>query len=253
MSQRIHLAAIVASQGRLLLVRSAPDAPWELPGGPLLAEHEDVDAAMDAHLERFGISAPAIEGDFVETIHLPRDEGHTVFNLYAASEWRGEPTVPPGMTMDWFGLYDLDAIPMDDRVRDAVLMAFGLKEHLDPTDRILAELKTSVFGPERFPGITSQFPAAVTAFQRGEPPAGTALDVSVLTLQAVAVLAALGRREALATHIEFALGVGVGAAELAETLHVVATCAGMPAAAEAWEVLERVLATRGKPRPETAL
>ena len=69
MSQEIQLAALILREGRLWLVRERPDAPWMLPSGTLLPEHADVDAGMDAILGTFGLQAPAIEDDFVQTIY----------------------------------------------------------------------------------------------------------------------------------------------------------------------------------------
>jgi hypothetical protein len=49
-TQRIHLGAIVTRDGAMLLLRHRPEAPWELPGGPLPMDQEEADAEMDAIL-----------------------------------------------------------------------------------------------------------------------------------------------------------------------------------------------------------
>ena len=46
MKQHIHLGAIVAREGRILLLRLQTGSPWELPGGPLPLDADDTDAAM---------------------------------------------------------------------------------------------------------------------------------------------------------------------------------------------------------------
>ena len=54
MNQEIQLGAIVMRDGRLLLLQNAVGGPWELPGGPLPAAQDDMDAEMDAILQRHG-------------------------------------------------------------------------------------------------------------------------------------------------------------------------------------------------------
>lgn len=278
MTQQIHLAAIVVRDGQLLLHREHEAAPWGLPGGPLLPEHEDVDAGMDAILESFGINAPAVEEDFVETIHLPAGEGHIVYNIYAPTEWTGDP-LAPGMQSAWFGLYELDALDMDDNVRDAVLAAFGLRERHDPSPEIMAAL-----GHALPPEVTSRVEPVQSAHDAGldvlrtlsggDPDAyetmkrelpeladsileqsmgwawqGTALDRRTRSLLVVAMLAALGRRESLRSHISGALNHGATPEQIVETLKMVSAYAGFPAAVEAWPVMEEVFAERGIARP----
>lgn len=223
MSQRIHLAAIVVREGKLLLHRE-PGAPsWELPGGPLLPEHEDVDSAMDEILDAMGILVPAIEEDFVETIHLPREGGLVVYNIYAPTEWTGEPDAP-GLQDGWFELHELESLPMDERVRGAVMAAFGLCERRDESADVLAALGQAV------PGIAA-------------PDAD--LDRRMRSILTVGIAAALGRPMALRRQMVAALDQGVSPGQLAATLRVVSTCAGSAAAEEAWPVMEDVFAERG--------
>ena len=140
MSQEIRLGAVVVRDGRLWLKREHPSGHWELPGGALLPEHPDVDEAMDRMLSEHGISAPAIEEDFVETIYLRREGRVVVYNLYAPSEWSGEPGAAPGVGSGWFALGELDAVAMESTVRDAVLAMFGFRERPDDALRIMQAL-----------------------------------------------------------------------------------------------------------------
>lgn len=228
MSQRIHLAAIVVREGKLLLHREHAAAAWELPGGPLLPEHEDVDTAMDAILAAMGIRAPAIEEDFVETIHLPGEAGLVVYNLYAPTEWAGDP-VTPGLVSGWFGLHEVEALRMDDRVKGAILAAFGLRERRDETAEILAALG------QADPGATAP---------------GAELDARTRGLLIVGVVAALGRPASLRRQVGAALDHGASPGQVAEVLRVVSAYAGLATAEEAWPVMEAVFAERGIPCPE---
>jgi 4-carboxymuconolactone decarboxylase len=146
MTQHIHLAAIVIREGQLMLIRPQIGAPWELPGGPFLDEHEDMDVAMDALLTAFGINTPAIEEDFIETIFLPAADGQLIYNLYAPSEWAGEPFAPSGAGVGWYGLDELGAVNMDARVRSGVLRAFGLEGEADPAEILSAMQAEFGFG-----------------------------------------------------------------------------------------------------------
>ena len=69
MGQRIHLAAIVARQGRVLLVRHQAAGEWELPGGPFLPEHTDPEAGMTE--AALGVDAENLSG----ALHLYRKMG----------------------------------------------------------------------------------------------------------------------------------------------------------------------------------
>lgn len=282
MSQSIHLAAIVMRDGRLLLHRPKPDSGWELPGGPLLEEHQDTDSGMDAILTSFGINAPAIEEDFVETIYLPSgDGGHVVYNIYAPSDWVGEPETPAGAGSGWFGLTELDSIEMDTAIRNAILAAFGLRETEDMSEMIMTAVSgalSHVTEPqragapanrqdagrdvlrtlgggnprseeqlrERYPELADD----VLEFVLGDAWQHPALDRRTRSLQIVGMLAAMGGRPGpLRSHINGALNHGATPEQVIETLRMVAVYAGFPAAMEAWPTMEEVFAARGLPRP----
>lgn len=144
MSQRIHLAAIVAKEGRLFMVRHETAGEWELPGGPFLPEHPDPEAGIDAVLRDYGIEMSAEDEDFIETLFVADGDGHMVYNLYAASSWRGEPSVAPGTGTGWFEPAELDAVQMNAQVRDAILEAYGLRERPDNTAAMMAALQQQV-------------------------------------------------------------------------------------------------------------
>lgn len=284
MKQDIRMAALLERDGRLFLVRPHAESPWELPGGPLPLENDDIDAEMDAVLQRLGVMAPAIEEDFLQTHYFPIEDGQIVYNVYAATDWAGEPSAAPGVGGGWFGLDDIAAIHMDERARNAVLEAYGLKEPEDDTARILAALggpqpPTSMPAPpERGEdvrraagldvlrtlrgGIDPEVAAAQMArsqreiagdvidFALGEVWSRTALDRKTRSLQVVAMLAATGRTGGpLLAHINGALNHGATPEQVIETLRMVAVYAGFPAALEAWPVMERVFEQRGIPRP----
>ncbi len=168
MSQRIHMAAMVLREGRLMLVRPQIGAPWELPGGPFLEEHEDMDVAMDALLAALGIDVPAIEEDFIETIFLPDSEGQLVYNLYAPSEWTGEPIAPIGAGVGWFGVEELELLEMDARVRNGVLRAFGMQGTEDNAGDILSAMQAQFGFGEAAPKPVVE---AVVADEPAEPEA----------------------------------------------------------------------------------
>lgn len=289
MSQEIYLAAALTREGRVLLLRPTPRAPWELPGGPLLPHHADAESAMDEILAALGVECPAIEDDFLETVYLPRDDGHLVYNLYVPSEWRGEPQVPIGMGSGWFALEELDAIEMDARVREALQVAFGLRAPVDDANAVLAALGGAVaeaaaiidmpvtaagaptYDDRRSRGLdilrtlrggdplpafaamqqaTPEIAADVVDFALGDVWSHPALDRRTRSLQVVAMLAALGGRAGpLRSHINGALNHGASPEQVVETLRMVAVYAGFPAALEAWPVMESVFQARGIPRP----
>lgn len=128
MIQRIQLGAIVVRDGRIMLLRPQIGAPWELPGGALTEDQEDVDQAMDAILSALGVNTPAIEDDFLETVYIPEVGGQVVYNLYAASEWTGDPFAAHGIGLGWFALDEIEAVAMDEIIRNAILVAFGVRE-----------------------------------------------------------------------------------------------------------------------------
>jgi len=257
MSQEIRLGAIVLREGRLMLTRPQIGVPWELPGGLLLPEHEDTDTAMDEILSSFGINAPAIEDDFLETLYFPREEGQLVYNLYAASEWRGDPAAPAGMGLGWFALDELDAIAMDTAIRQAILAAFGLREPASRDEQIISALAGGgADEPRSAPDIPAPPGAGrhvrslevandVEAYLAGLRTGG-ALDERTRNLQVIAMVAALGgRARPLRSYIEGALDRGVTPLEVVETLRLVAVYAGLPASVEAWNTMEAVFESRG--------
>lgn len=278
MSQRIELAAVVVREGRLCVVRTA--AGWELPGG-VLPEGHDVDAAMDEVLERFGVHAPTIEEDFLQTVYLKHEhEGHTILNLYAPTEWTGEPQAPDGRELGWFGVGEIAAVDMDAQVRNALLEVFGLAgPAANDDERVLAAVNEGLppapppphqhaprFATRREAGLdvlgtlnaTDGETAArgmyhmygaltddVLDFVLGDVWAGDALDRRTKSLQVVAMIAALGQAGPLRSHINGALNHGATPEQLVQTMRLVAAYAGFPAALEAWRTLEKVLAGRG--------
>ncbi len=141
MAQRIHLAAILEREGMVLLRRERGEEAWGLPGGDLVAEHEDVDAGMAAILEAMGVRVAAIEEAFYETIFLPDGEGRMVYNLFATSDWEGEPTAADGDALAWRAPAALREVEMDEQVRTSVLAAFGLAAPRDDSAAILSALQ----------------------------------------------------------------------------------------------------------------
>lgn len=289
MNQQIELAAMVIRDGRLWLVRPAPDAQWELPGGILPESSDDVDAEMEAILQRIGVNAPAIEEDFVETVNLPAENGRRVYNIYAPTDWAGEPAAEPGAGAGWFAPEELESIAMDPLVRDAVLVAFGLKAPDDRSAEILAALGGEMpFQPESLQRAIERHGERGSRFESGlevlrtlnavEPErsyerlqrafpeladgvveaigeywTGPALDRRTRSLQVVAMLAGMGRRTTLAAHINGALNHGATPEQVIETPRMVAVYAGFPAALEAWPVMEEVFKRRNIPRPHQGL
>jgi 4-carboxymuconolactone decarboxylase len=146
MKQDIRMAAILERDGRVFLVRERPDAAWELPGGPLPLDNDDIDAEMDAVLQRLGVMAPAIEEDFLATHYFPAEDGQVVYNVYAATEWTGDPSARAGVGTGWFALAEIESIRMDEHARGAVLEAFGLREPVDRMQEIMAALADSSGG-----------------------------------------------------------------------------------------------------------
>lgn len=281
MKQDIRMAAILEREGRLFLFRAGPDAPWQLPGGPLPPDHDDVDAEMDAILQRIGVNTPAIEEDFLQTHFVPIEDGQIVFNLYAATGWSGEPSVDAGAGAGWFGLEDLPAITMETHVRDAVLEAYGLRQAEDQDAKIMAALAGIPNGdggsaPAAFPDrraagldilrtLRGRDPLVTAAameeqqpeiaydiidFALGEVWANPALDRRTRSLLVIAMSAAQGHTgDALTTHIHGALNHGATPEQITETLRMVAVYAGFPAALGAWPQMEKVFERRGIPRP----
>jgi 4-carboxymuconolactone decarboxylase len=282
MKQHITMAAILERAGRIYLLRPRPDAPWDLPSGPLPPDADDVDEEMDRILNQLGVSAPAVEDDFLQSHYFPADDGQVVYNLYAPVAWRGEPTPPPGVGSGWFTLAEIEAIDLRPGVRQAILEAFGLAQPPDRTTDILAALgaaldpsahatptgaptSTRDAGLDVLRTLTGQDPLRAAENLRRNAPeladdiidfalargwAGPALDRSTRSLLVVAMLAAQGRTGGpLRSHLEGALNHGASPAQVVEALRMVAVYAGFPAALEAWPVMEEVFARRGIPRP----
>ncbi|MGE5594490.1 MAG: carboxymuconolactone decarboxylase family protein [Hyphomicrobiales bacterium] len=274
MSQLIELAAIVAREGKIFLVRSGDS--WLLPGEPL-ADGADVDEAMDAVLERFGVRTPAIEEDFLQTVYLRRNGVHSVLNLYGPTEWTGEPSDPDGRESAWFGLGDLPTLPMDHDVRKAVLEVLGLAQPAGD-DELLAAIGqelgaaapdgngTRRFASKREAGLDvlgtlnamdggkaaksmydmyGALTDDVLEFALGSVWADEAIDRRTKSLQVVAMVAALGQSGPLRSHINGALNHGATPEQLVQTMRLVAVYAGFPVALEAWRVMEKVFASHG--------
>lgn len=281
MAQRIHLAAILEREGRLLLRRERGAARWALPGGDLRPEHADVDAGMAAILAELGVAANDVAGAFRETLFPPAETGtgRTVLNLFATSDWTGEPRAADGAELVWRAPAELAGLDMDGGVRAAVLAAFGLAPPRDDGPAILAALQRELDG-EAGAGFASRREAGrdvlrtlsgggdaearhaelrarapeladdVVDFALGEVWGAGRLDRRTRSLQTVAMLAALtGRPEQLRSHLNGALNHGAAPAEVVETLRMVAVYAGFPAALAAWPVMEEVFVARGVPRP----
>ena len=285
-ANRIQLGAIIARDGKLLLVRRHAQAAWELPGGPLDLDHTDADEAMDAVLTRLGINVLTIEEDFLETIHLADGDGRIIYNLYfAALDWTGEPSVPAGHDMGWFEPLDLHNLTIDETLRTAILAAFGIIPREDPSEAILRAMQGSLSeAPETEFSFATELPAfptrraagldvlrtlsggdpnaeaelragcpeladAILDFSMGEIWQGTALDRRTRSLMVVVMLAAAGQHASLKSHIGGALNHGASAEAVIEAMKMVAVYAGFPAAVAAWPTMEEVFAERGISRP----
>ena len=72
------------------------------------------------------------------------------------------------------------------------------------------------------------------------------LDPKIRSMLAIAMLAALGRKEELALHVRATRNTGVSADELKEILMQVAVYAGVPAANTAFAVAKAVFAAPGR-------
>lgn len=149
MTNRILLGAIVEREGRILLIRQTPRSPWELPGGELQPRQTDADVAMAEALDTFGIRMTDPEEHFIETIYLPDGEGkQIIYNLYSAGDWSGDPEIPIGMGAGWFAFDELDAINIQDEIRTAVLVAYGLKDAPNNDAAILQAMSGTAASPE---------------------------------------------------------------------------------------------------------
>lgn len=275
MKQHIILAAILERDGRILLVRPSPTAPWELPSGPLPPDSHDVDQEMDQILQRLGVQTPAIEEDFLQTHYIPTPDGQIVYNLYAPAHWTGQPTPPPGVGSGWFTPHELDAIHIHPHIRQAIREAYGLATPPDRTADILAALQAELTattpstsreaGLDILRTLTATDPAtAQTTLRRAYPEladdiidfalarhwTNPVLDRRTRSLLVIAMLAAQGHHgNPLRTHIEGALNHGASPQQIIEVLRMVAIYAGFPAALQAWPIMEQTFARRGIPRP----
>ncbi|MCC7363573.1 MAG: carboxymuconolactone decarboxylase family protein [Dehalococcoidia bacterium] len=279
MSQRIRLSAIVARDGLLYLLRPEAGGHWDLPGGAL-GEGADVDEAMDAYLVAHGVQAPAIEEDFVRTVYVGTPPAGMVLNLYAPTEWTGEPVAGAGHEGGWFDLVEIETLDMDGNVRQALLDTFGEEPDdgfaalQELQERLPAELRQDaapVASPEPFVDrraagydvlrTLNNMPGEQAARQMSDmygPLAEDVFDYALGTvwalphidrktksLQVVAMIAAQGHAGPLRSHVNGALNHGVTPEQLAETIRLVAAYAGFPAALEAWRVMEKVVEARG--------
>ncbi|MGH2632119.1 MAG: carboxymuconolactone decarboxylase family protein, partial [Tepidiformaceae bacterium] len=128
---------------------------------------EDMDAEMDAILKRIGLHAPAVEEDFVDTVYLPMDGGQIVYNLYAPTDWTGDPAADSAAASSWFALHELENVEMDARVREGILVAFGLHDAKDESQTILAALSGQA--PDALPP-PPESPAGTEAATSVAPP-----------------------------------------------------------------------------------
>lgn len=90
-----------------------------------------------------------------------------------------------------------------------------------------------------------EFQAFITEVAWGSVWARPGLDRATRSLVTIAVLAALGRREELATHVRASRSTGLEPERLAEVLLHVAVYAGIPAAHAAVAVVKSVLEEQG--------
>lgn len=177
MKQEIQLGAIVMRDGRLLLLQNSVGGPWELPGGTLPETQDDMDAEMDAILKRIGVHAPAVEEDFVDTVFLPIEDGQVVYNLYAPTDWTGDPATESAAAASWFALHELETVEMDPRIREGILVAFGLHDAKDEAPSILAALSGQSSEPAAASStppspLVPAAPAPAPAPNRGRQEAG---------------------------------------------------------------------------------
>ncbi|MEX2081565.1 MAG: carboxymuconolactone decarboxylase family protein [Dehalococcoidia bacterium] len=241
MSGTIHLGAILVRDGQVLLARAGGEGAWELPGGPLLPTHEDVDAGMDAILATFGVAAPAVEDDFLETIYLPGDGGPRVYNLYAPSEWRGEPEAPAALVAAWFSPGELAALNIEPAVREAVLVMLGLADPRDESAAIEAALLRAM--PSEPGGRAGDAARALAEMaQAGIEPAMR--DLLVVAVRTAAGAAGRGVR----AEIGEALDHGATPEQVVATLGMVEAYVGPAASAAVRAELEAALKERGIPQ-----
>lgn len=126
MKQAIELGAILERRGAIFLLRPVGADFWRLPGGPLDDSEPDIDAALDSQLVAIGVHAPALEEDFLQTVHLPGEDGPVVLNIYGPTEWRGEPAATEGWEGTWRHPNELDELPMNTALRQSIRDVFGM-------------------------------------------------------------------------------------------------------------------------------
>jgi alkylhydroperoxidase/carboxymuconolactone decarboxylase family protein YurZ len=112
---------------------------------------------------------------------------------------------------------------------------------------------TQMVGPDkidalraRFHQVSPDFERAVMGIIGGEIWARPNLDLRTRSLVSVAILAALGRVNALELNIQMALNNGASEAELTETFFHVAIYAGFAAAWDGLDKMRRVLENYGE-------
>ncbi|HWF35165.1 MAG TPA: 4-carboxymuconolactone decarboxylase [Solirubrobacteraceae bacterium] len=93
--------------------------------------------------------------------------------------------------------------------------------------------------------FTAPFQEFITRYAWGALWAREGLDRRTRSCVTLAVLAALGHEQELATHVRGALRNGLSREEIAEVLLHTAIYAGVPAANTAFAVAQRVLAEEG--------
>jgi 4-carboxymuconolactone decarboxylase len=275
MNKRIELRAIVARDGRMLAFRR-PGAAWELPGGAFDDDADDIDAAMDSLLRGAGVVTANPAEAFLRTDYHREGDTQVVINLYALTEWSGDPRAPDGHESAWLEIDRVETLELDEATKASLLVALELAPEPEPTipAAVLGQPAAARVSPgeRRFAGLDvlrtlSGSPDPVAAFARlearvpelaadivdfalGEVWSSPALDRRTRSLETVAMLAALGGKAgALRSHLNGALNNGATPEELVETLRMVAVYAGFPAALEAWPLMEEVFAARGIPRP----
>jgi 4-carboxymuconolactone decarboxylase len=175
MKQDIRMAAILERDGRVFFVRPRPEAEWELPGGELPLDNDDIDLEMDAVLSRLGVMAPAIEEDFLQTHYFPAQDGQVVYNVYAATEWSGDPAPAPGVGSGWFALSEVESINLHGWARKAVLEAFGLVEPEDDAAKIMSAFAQGSSGDGQ--ALTPQLPLPTVRERGSEVRRAAGLDV----------------------------------------------------------------------------
>jgi len=251
------MAAILQRDGELLLVRAPGEGEWRLPGGALPDGNDDIDAEMAGILADMGIVTAAVGDDFYATHYFPAPGGQTVYNLFAVSQWFGEPDLPPGHDALWTAPAGLRSLPMHDGVREVLLEAFGLRGPADTDAEILGALAEAAglvaAVPAPAPGDARIGPPPLSPFERAADKLwpGGGLDPRTRSLEAVALLAALGHAgPSLEDEIKRALHEGASPGQLVATLQTVAVFAGFPAALAAWPTLARSLREAGVSAPE---